>query len=868
VAETVKIPIELQLEKINQNQTELNKFVSNIQGQLSKVQKEAEKTGSFFNGLGGNLIKAFSAVGLIDIASRAVSGLASALAAPIEAASEAEESITGLNIALALSGQYTEDAADSFLAFAAEIQRTTKFGDDAILQSASLIQSLARLDQDGLKRATSAAVDLASALKIDLQTASMLVGKAAEGNIGAFGRYGIAIQKGKTDTETFANTLKTLESRFGGAAAAGANSFSGALTQLNNVFGDLLEEIGFAIVKNKAIIASIQTLKNVLLDLTPIIAKLSKEFISLFVDIFQFSLKAGAGFVEFARIVIQSAQDTIVALNTVLTLGGKLGKGLSETFNKESIDAVNKSFDKASFTLLELDSTITAIRKNKVDDDLNKKFKSISDSAKITGKNIDDSIRKSLESLDKTLETAGLTNLQKFRKEADDRLKIVKDSVNEGIITRRDAAARIAKIELEFSMKTAEEQKKINKEVTDEKEKATRALKERAEAFLNFDLEKIVQEIAFNAELNAVDVSNLTAGFTKLLKKGAEGASEILAKGAGLFAETLMPGVGKAVSEIFAFLAQGATKIREQIFSFFEAVPDIIFSVSEAISALPNILIEAAFKMIEKLLDGLPEFVTNLLNNILYGIELLLSRVPDLVLAIIERVPQIITAMVERVGIFIQALADKIPVIIQSFVEKVPTIIQALVDAAPEIITTLVEKAPDISMALSKALIYDVPKALAQGIYNSLEGIWITFRNAITDSVKKIFDPIIAFFKNLPVVGGQGLVPDSIPLLGKLNTGGTVPSGFPNDTFTAGLTSGELVIPKDDVSNLRSFLANQKENRPTNNSNDSEILKEILRAIVTQRQPSNDSPIVINVGGKTIVETLKSELKSGRVIFA
>jgi 8-amino-7-oxononanoate synthase len=75
---------------------ELNKFVSNIQGQLSKVQKEAEKTGSFFNGLGGNLIKAFSAVGLIDIASRAVSGLASALAA-LEILQEQPELVKKLN---------------------------------------------------------------------------------------------------------------------------------------------------------------------------------------------------------------------------------------------------------------------------------------------------------------------------------------------------------------------------------------------------------------------------------------------------------------------------------------------------------------------------------------------------------------------------------------------------------------------------------------------------------------------------------------------------------------------------------------------------------------------------------------------------
>ncbi len=40
--------------------------------------------------------------------------------------------------------------------------------------------------------------------------------------------------------------------------------------------------------------------------------------------------------------------------------------------------------------------------------------------------------------------------------------------------------------------------------------------------------------------------------------------------------------------------------------------------------------------------------------------------------------------------------------------------------------------------------------------------------------------------------------------------GMTVPGGFPNDSFAANLTSGELVVPRDDVTELRSFLSEQR----------------------------------------------------------
>ncbi len=86
------------------------------------------------------------------------------------------------------------------------------------------------------------ATDLATARHMDLGTAAMLVGKVAEGNVGILGRYAIEMQKGATSSQA----LTEMQKRFGGAAAAAANTTAGQLTALKLQFGELVEVVGSA----------------------------------------------------------------------------------------------------------------------------------------------------------------------------------------------------------------------------------------------------------------------------------------------------------------------------------------------------------------------------------------------------------------------------------------------------------------------------------------------------------------------------------------------------------------------------------------------------------------------------------------------
>jgi hypothetical protein len=253
----------------NQVEFEFVAQTKGIEDGLKKVESESKKTGDKIdNSLGSGLEKkgsaAFKNIAIAAAAAAAAIGatLLVTFKKSIDAAIVQEDAVNALNQALARTGQFSQAASQDFQKFASSLQSVTKFGDETILKNAALIQSLGKLSNQGLKDATVAATNLSAALGMDLASASMLVGKAATGNIAAFSRYGIVIQKGATDSETFANALRKINDQFGGAAAAQANTFSGAITQMKNAFSDVLEEIGAIITKSPALVGAIKFIKE------------------------------------------------------------------------------------------------------------------------------------------------------------------------------------------------------------------------------------------------------------------------------------------------------------------------------------------------------------------------------------------------------------------------------------------------------------------------------------------------------------------------------------------------------------------------------------------------------------------------------
>lgn len=202
----------------------------------------------------------------------------------IDAAAGQEVATNNLNNALARSGNLTKQATAELAQFASILQATSVYEDDAVLSSAALLQSLTKLNVQGLQSGIKAAADFATVLGIDLETATRLVAKAAEGNVEAFKRYGVEIKKGSTDSESFANTLKALNTQFGGAASSQLNTYNGALKAVGNAYGDLLEPIGEIVVKNPIVVASFVAIKDILNDANSSIAENNGAFKTLVED--------------------------------------------------------------------------------------------------------------------------------------------------------------------------------------------------------------------------------------------------------------------------------------------------------------------------------------------------------------------------------------------------------------------------------------------------------------------------------------------------------------------------------------------------------------------------------------------------------
>lgn len=224
----------------------------------------------------------------------------------VHAAEQQQDAVQRMNVAIGAAGQYSREASEGMQQFAHSIQDSTKYSEQSVLEASALIESLGKLDKDGLQAATKAAVNLSAALGIDLNTAASLVGRAATGHIQTFIRYGLAIDQGATSAETFANTLKAIGS-FGDVAAQQAMTYSGSVAQLSHAWQGAQKELGAGVVQNQAVIDSMKELSKIAGELAEYFNE-NKQQIKEWVA-------------EGLIVAIETTNELVVALDAVMRMG-------------------------------------------------------------------------------------------------------------------------------------------------------------------------------------------------------------------------------------------------------------------------------------------------------------------------------------------------------------------------------------------------------------------------------------------------------------------------------------------------------------------------------------------------------------------
>lgn len=177
----------------------------------------------------------------------ALSAMTAFAVSSIKAFIEQETATNKLNIALKNQGIFSQQLSQDLQNYATQLQKVTTFSDETIIETQALLTSFGLAGQQ-LKDTTKAALDLSKGLGIDLRTATMLLGKAAVGEIGTLSRFGIKIDENIPKSEQFAAVLGQVNQRFGGSAQAALNTYAGKLENFTNRVDDLKERIGAELI--------------------------------------------------------------------------------------------------------------------------------------------------------------------------------------------------------------------------------------------------------------------------------------------------------------------------------------------------------------------------------------------------------------------------------------------------------------------------------------------------------------------------------------------------------------------------------------------------------------------------------------------
>ena len=231
------------------------------------VVKAIEKTGPKAEKAGGKVAKSVSkgisakskliagavTAGLAVAATAAAAKFKDIIFDGIAAAQKQDEAVQKLNASLRNTGNFSEATSKSLQAFASGLQATTTFGDEVILDQLAFAQAMgASVDQS--KHILSAATDMSAALGIDLNSAVRNISKTLGGYAGELGEV-IPELKGLTKEQLMnGEGIELLAGKYQGFAGSQAKTFSGALQQLENVFGDLMEKIGESVVGSDAFV--------------------------------------------------------------------------------------------------------------------------------------------------------------------------------------------------------------------------------------------------------------------------------------------------------------------------------------------------------------------------------------------------------------------------------------------------------------------------------------------------------------------------------------------------------------------------------------------------------------------------------------
>lgn len=214
---------------------------------LTQSTVQTEKFGNKMASVGKIMAGAFSVVAITKFTSAAVKAY--------DVQAKAEEKLL-----VALKGRI--DVQKRLLQQSSNLQGTTLYGDEETIEAQARLAALG-LQEQAIKKLIPLVQDLATKSNMSLVSTADMVAKSVGSSTNALSRYGITIEGAVGSADRLNSAVQSLNQQVGGQAAAAAKVGTGAITQLSNAWGDLMEEFGAGIA-NDFNIALIKALTDLL----------------------------------------------------------------------------------------------------------------------------------------------------------------------------------------------------------------------------------------------------------------------------------------------------------------------------------------------------------------------------------------------------------------------------------------------------------------------------------------------------------------------------------------------------------------------------------------------------------------------------
>jgi hypothetical protein len=236
------------------------KAIDDASGTLKGVGGELDHMEGKASKLAGVLKGAFAVGAVAAVAG--IGALGAVLGSSVKEAMAAEETHAQLLAVLKSTGGAAGRSAEQIEQLALGLSTTTRYEDDAIVGAESLLLTFTKISGDVFPKATALTLDLATAFKMDLKSAAMMVGKALNDpvkGLTAMGKAGVTFTQSQKDmikamveagdvAGAQRVIMAELETQVGGSARAAGETMAGQMDILKNTLGNVKEEIGGALI--------------------------------------------------------------------------------------------------------------------------------------------------------------------------------------------------------------------------------------------------------------------------------------------------------------------------------------------------------------------------------------------------------------------------------------------------------------------------------------------------------------------------------------------------------------------------------------------------------------------------------------------